>query len=543
MKLPRIVRAKPDGASVTAPALPIRRPYHSETPRAHTLWRQWLVLSALAVCMIAYGFMFSWLPPSFLLLLLTPIALVALVVIWALPDTERPPIRSMEWAFACYFISLILWPYYLAIQIPGLPLLELRRLFAGAMLFFLLVSLSTSRTFRQEMKEIVVANRTFVTLLVSFVAVQVLSLILARERMHGLMTVVKNQLGWTAVFFVSVYLFSQPGRMKRWALTLVGLALTLSVIGFFEYRNQGVLWAEHIPSFLRVNDPAMVNLLTAVFREGRYRVVTTFSVSLSLAEFLALVMPFLIHGVLTAKTPLVRLACIAADIAIFSTILLTQARVGIVGAIVAHSFYGLVWAVRRWRTQKGSLIGPAATLAYPALFVLLGVAVLSVGRLRVMTLGGGTHAASTTGRLEQAAATGPVLLRSPLFGHGPRQGAGALGYTNPAGEVSIDSYLLAMLLDYGIVGFLLYYAMFIFMVIQALRVGSRYANPELAYVMPAGVALVVWLASKVVLAQEDSTSFTYMLLGLVAASVYLARRIQAKQDAVAVAPQVVSRSR
>ncbi len=494
--------------------------------------------------MAVYGLLFASLPSSFLLLLITPIAVLTLVVIWALPDTENPPLRSLSYAFAGYFIALVMWPYYLAIQLPGLPLLEIRRLFSALMVLFLLICISTSANFRSEMGRILNSSRTFLTLLLCFVAIQFASAIFSRNPVNSLQQLIKNQISWTAIFFATSYLFSKSGNIRRWIICFVILAICLSAIGMFEYQNQAILWAEHIPSFLRVNDPAMINLLEAVFREGKYRVVTTFSVSLALAEFMALVMPFLIHGIVTAKLPLVRAICLAANVMVFTTILMTQARVGIVGAIVAHSVYGFVWAIQRWRTNKTGLIGPAATLAYPAVSVLLGVAVLSIGRLRVMTLGGGTHSASTQGRMEQFMASGPVLARSPVFGFGPRQGAATLGYTNPAGEMSIDSYILAMLLDYGILGFLLYYGMYIHMIVQAMRVGSRHREGELQFMLPAGVALCVWLASRLVLAQEDNTSLTYMLLGLIAAGVYLARRLEAEPGyGAAVAAQEVKRSR
>lgn len=503
---------------------PTRRPYQRSVSRTRSRTQRGLLLLVLAFVMGAYGVLFAALPPAFLLPLLAPIAVLALIVIWALPDIEAPPVKTMERTFVAFFVAVILWPYYLAVQIPGLPLIEPRRVFSVLSILCLLISLSTSSRFRGYLGDVIKANRTLTILMVAFVVIQAVSIAFSRYPGQGLATFIKNQMSWTAVFFISMFVFSLTGRIQRWVTTLCVLALILSVMGFLEYQNKAILWANSIPSFLRVNDPAMEDLLNSNFRAGEYRIVTTFSTSLNLAEFLALVMPFFIHGSVTAKRPLVRFACLIGDVLLITAAIMTQARVGVVGMLVAHAVYGLTWALRRWRTDKSGLIGPAATLAYPAVFGLLVAAVLSIGRLRVMTLGGGTHVASTQGRLEQAAAAGPVLMQSPIFGYGPRQGGLALGHTNQGGELSIDSYLLSMLLDYGIAGFLVYYGMFLFAIARALQVGSRFRSGEMALVLPTTVALCVWIVAKIVLSQQDSTTLSFMFLGLVAAVVYRASR-------------------
>ena len=57
--------------------------------------------------------------------LLAPPAVVAFLVIWALPDLNWAPTRSLEWLFLPVLIALIGWPDYLAIELPGLPWITL----------------------------------------------------------------------------------------------------------------------------------------------------------------------------------------------------------------------------------------------------------------------------------------------------------------------------------------------------------------------------------------------------------------------------------
>src|SRR3546814_12479875 len=75
------------------------------------------------------------------------------------------------------------------------------------------------------------------------------------------------------------------------------------------YRLERPPWVGHIPSFLKVNDPVIAAVLDGSRRssDGLYRVQTTYTTSLSSAEFLAMVMPFIIHYFLTSRSAWFRL--------------------------------------------------------------------------------------------------------------------------------------------------------------------------------------------------------------------------------------------
>ena len=287
-------------------------------------------------------------------------------------------------------------------------------------------------------------------------------------------------------------------------------------MGLAEYQNQKILWADHIPSFLKVEDESVQRMLAANFREGRYRVTTTFSVALALAEYLALVSPFLIHIMITTKKIWMRFGCMVAEVLILTVIVLTQARLGLVGFITAHAIYGLLWAARRWRTSRTDLLGPALTLAYPALLGVLCMLIVTVDGLRNRVLGNGATQASNDAREAQWAAAWPKIFGNPL-GYGPGRGADALGYTNRGGVQTIDSYFLSMALDYGLAGFFVFYGAILVAIGVAAEIGSRTKDKELAYAVPVSICLLVFMVIKFVLSQEDNHSILFMLLGMVVA--------------------------
>ncbi len=455
--LPRRKRSEGQAAHSAHPVL---ASYHRDmlTPRVRRRLKIGLFIASVIL-----GFLFSVLPNDSKAMLTVPLFVMAAFVLWLLPETGRAPTRFLARMFFCYLVGLALWPFYLAVQIPGMPLIEVRRAFLLLSVLGLLTCLSVSEKFRGEMKDIMSTMPLFFKIFLAFVLVQALSLAAPLVRSDATMAFVRNQLQWTAIIFISMYVFSKPGRVQMFANMVRVLAVILAVESMFELQNQQVLWAGHIPSFLQVSDPAMKKLLESVYRSGDYRVKGPFSVSLTFAEFLCLTLPFFIQYMLFGRSVILRLVCVVCDILVIGAILATQARLGIVGMMVAHGIYFAIWSIRFWRTHKENVFGPAVALALPGMVALAGLALVFVKRFQGVYMGGGEEAASTLGRYGQAAAFPPVFIKRPLFGWGPSQGGGALGYRNQAGDVSIDSSLLSVPLDYGITGFVLYCAMYFFL--------------------------------------------------------------------------------
>jgi hypothetical protein len=244
----------------------------------------------------------------------------------------------------------------------------------------------------------------------------------------------------------------------------------LTLVGLWEASIGRVPWAGRIPSFLVIEDEVVQRILAGTSRAatGIYRVQTTFTTSLGYAEFMAITVPFLIHYVVGPFRTAIRIAAFAALPATFYMIILTDSRLGMVGFVLALFFYLLVWGARRWRFVKGSVFGPALTLAYPVLFGVFLVGTFTVGRLRTMIWGGGAQSFSTQARIDQYSRGTEILIANP-FGHGVGMGAETLGFTNLAGVLTIDTYYLTIALEYGVLGFAAYYGMFIVAMVIAGR--------------------------------------------------------------------------
>jgi len=207
-----------------------------------------------------------------------------------------------------------------------------------------------------------------------------------------------------------------------------------------------------------------------------------------------------------------------------NAILLTDSRLGFVGFLISCVMYGFFRGALEWRQHKASLWGPAIVLAYPAVFSLFVVAIFTVQRLRVMTLGGGKTQASTQARADQVHLGLPLLFKHPL-GFGIGRGADALNYRNAGGGMTIDTYWLLIALDYGVIGFLVFYGV----ILSAAGYGffgiiGGTKEREQTVLIPLTIALVSYFIIKSIYAGVENQSIVFMMLGAVAALVYRQRR-------------------
>jgi hypothetical protein len=494
-----------------------------------------LIASAGAASL--YGILVGLGTPDFLLPLTLPLLLLALAVIWVLPESERVPGRALEGLFFAFFIAVVLWPDYLAVDIGGLPWITARRVISAPLAVVFLIALSMSALLRREIKAVLAASPVLSRFLIGFVIIQILSIALSRNVPLSIDKLVVAQLYWTLIFFVGCWVFSRPGRAERWAAMLCLMMVPLALLGLWEWWRGQVAWAGRIPSFLKVEDEAVQRILAGGSRAatGKYRVISTFTTPLGFAEYLALITPFLIHFVMGAFRPIVRIAAAFALPFTFFMVTLTDSRLGAAGFLLSFVLYLAAWGVLRWRNHHGSLFGPAVTLAYPLLFAGFIAATFTIGRLRRLVWGGGEHQFSTEAREIQYAQGFDILAGNPI-GHGIGMGAERLGYTNLAGVLTIDTYYLLIALEYGLIGFALYYGMLLLGIGKAgsTLLNAREPDRETLLLVPLAISMVVFVVIKSVFSQESNHSIIYMMLAAIMA---LSARLKARPVAQAGEPQ------
>lgn len=502
-------------ASQPPPRFPIIRPYVNPRHPARVIAR---IISplALAFACIVYGFMFGLTAPYLLIPFAVPIVVLVLLAIWALPEAHNAPTKSMELMFAAVLISLLVWPNYLALSLPGLPWITAIRLFTLPLAFLFLISLSSSSKFRGELAHALRAAPGLWLLITGFVVIQFATIPLSKSPSDLFTTVTNAQLNWTMLFLVAAWVAQQPGKANNYINLFIFLSIPMCIIAIFEASAQYLLWINNVPPFLKIDDVLAAKYMAAVTRDGVYRVKSVYASPLSFAEALALLTPFCIHITVQKYRPSYRALALFLIPTFFLCIRFTDARLGILGMLVSVLAYFLLWALLQLGRNARSLMAAAVVYAYPAAFGAAIMAVLFVYRIRVLVLGGGAQASSDDARQAQVQMGIPKILSHPQ-GYGAGNAAETLGYA-PFGMITIDNYYLSVALDYGILGFICFYGMFIAAIVAAIRAilksPAALDTPEKTLLIPLTVSMTVFVVVRGVLSQEDNHVLAFALFGL-----------------------------
>ena len=142
--------------------------------RRRSLW--WLLAPLLVLSSLIYGYLFATNAPYIVLPFFLPPVVIAGLVIWVLPAADRGPIGMLDACFVAYFVTLICWPNYLALDLPGLPWITMTRLTGFPLALALLICVSVSTEFRAKLKGVLGTSPWLWKFLVAFVVLQFLSL-------------------------------------------------------------------------------------------------------------------------------------------------------------------------------------------------------------------------------------------------------------------------------------------------------------------------------------------------------------------------------
>lgn len=500
-----------------------------------------LCLAALLVFAFIYSAAFTLIGRFLLVQFLVPIFVLLGVVVWMLPENDRPPVRALEVLAFAFLVALLCWPDYLAIALPGLPWITLLRLTGFPMAIILLMCVSVSPTFRAEMKMRLSAAPAIWKCVLAFSILALLSIGLSDDPGFSSNKFAVMLVNWITPFFVGAYVFSLPRRVQWLGYLLWGIAIYVTLIGFQEWRHSQVPWAGRIPSFLVVEDEAVKRILTGAARAatGIYRVQSKFTTSGGLAEFLSMALPFILHIMVKTRRTSTRLAAIATVPPVIWVLVKTDARLGMVGLFMSLLFYALAWGIMRWRSDKTSLFGPALTIAYPAIFTGFIVATFFVGRLRALVWGNGAQSASTETRKQMYETGVPMVLKNPL-GHGLGKGADTLGWVNGNGVLTIDTYYLAIGLEIGVIGFFVYFGMFLLAIVRGTQTVWRAPTGDALYLVPVTIALANFFIAKSVFSQVENHPLVFMLLGASVGLMWRAKLDEAARPAAVLTPTAPS---
>jgi len=143
-------------------------------------------------------------------------------------------------------------------------------------------------------------------------------------------------------------------------------------------------------------------------------------------------------------------------------------------------------------------------------------------RLHALVFGSEAYASSNDARSAQWAMGLPKILHNPL-GYGAGSAGYVLGFTSQAGQLTIDSQFLKTTLEFGVVGAVATYLMFLWAGWLGVRLSVRREDGEFGLAGAAGLMLLTDVVIKSVLAEDYNNSLSYLGVALILALLARAR--------------------
>jgi hypothetical protein len=464
-----------------------------------------------------YGLLCTILPMQMIIVPLVPILVLMALTLWLLPDTGGVQYDTIAKGML-WFIGLnAMWPNYVAINAPGLPIITPTRIALFATLVIIAFNFSTSHEMRSQ---VIKANNSLPLvrrMFWLFWLTTVVALPFSDNLFFSLTKFANNQVYWTIPFVITAWLASREGFTLRVGQILTIAVLVVAALSLPEVRTQTPIWIPHMPSFLRI-DPALLEQLStgnARAGTGAYRLRGIFTGALYYAEYLSVMFPFVVHA-LCRQRSLPGFLLLAAGVIMMGVVMyLTGSRSAMLALLLTPLTYTLLVAWRVRLQNPSSIAASLGVFSYPLAAISLALTVVFWRRLHVLVIGGGQHASSTDARETQWAMGWPKIGSRP-FGHGAGRSGDTLGYFNPGSDTpTVDSFYLTTLLDYGVLGLVFFLALFATMLWYGFRLHNRARSEEQLMMGPILVSLFNFIVIKSVASTESNLPFIFIMMGCV----------------------------
>lgn len=489
-------------------------PYTRRVNDTRHLVSKVVVVTALVLFAMLMGFFIAifglrgWFIPAI------PIVVMFAAALWMAPDIDPHFDRGIKRGFFLFMAVSLIWPKYIALNVPGVPWISLERLVMFGLMAIVLLQIATSVRMRTEIADILKSQQIMMRLFLAWFVLHLLMTLVSG--FSNISRDINDHIMWHLPFLLSAWIMSQPGNSERFLKLMLIYAMVISAVVIPEVRMGQPMWTDYIPPYLLAEDFYNGIIKDGAQRFGEYRAKSVYSVSLVFAEFIGMAGPFVLFAVFHAKAWWRAGLGTALFALLFTAAWYTNSRTALAVFVVSIPAFLLMWAVRRYRVEAGNrdMIGPVVLWAYPAFAAVLAAAILFVPRIRVRVIGGSGTQASNNAREAQWDMAIPQIIKNPL-GYGSGTVGERVPYTNLGGDFTIDAYPINLLIEYGVPGFLMFAGFFITAVFVGARAYVMAENREEMIAGAAALSILSFLVSRTILSSEGGVPLAFVLAGLI----------------------------
>ena len=441
-----------------------------------------------------------------------------------------PPLNKISFLFKLWLAMTILCPTFIVITISETEINPVR-LLAMILVLFSLLFILRSIYFRELMLRFYKEYPQILILFLAFIGFQAIGSLTRGANTEAPYLFFRQVLEVYIPVFILLVVFSEKGKLVNIVNIALGLSSLVIIFGIVELIIQQNVYLAFLPNQLISAEDYVQNVISSKVR-GEYRVQSVFSHPLVLGQFLVMTLPLYFYKIITTPSNTLKLVCV---IFIFFSIFVmnsTGNRSVYAALGVELVFVIFIFLIRLYHIKKTSFWGWILAVASP--FILLGVLLLTFIGKDFLLAGSANHAASTQARQEMVSRTVNIFASDPaglLTGYGTGQAAAKVGFISPSGVLTIDSYILTVILESGILGLISYIAFFIYVFVVGMKV-LKTTSVYKTLVVSLMVSILGYITVAIILSQVDILRFSFIFSFMVVMLASLSNKI---------APQVQNR--
>ena len=440
-------------------------------------------------------------------------------ILWALPDTPSAPIKTLHRAFFAALVVNLCLPTYYMVRLPGIPWLELRRIFLLPVVLLTAYIFAISKEERQGISTILSTQRALSICVIGFFVMGSISVLVSSNPGFSFSKLSDVGLTWYLPFFAAMIVVRAGVRVEDFYKFVAAASIPVILLGIADFLAQRNFAINVIPSGMlakmAADSPVIAGILAAnPFRNGWYRASSIYNSPLSFGEFAAMVAPVGAHYIVHGRGVLIRFFGFGFLICALAGIFASGSRGGYVGFLVGMSLLGILYVARYLRTHPRSMLAPLVTISFLLGFSAVGGLFMSSHRLNMIVFGVGVATASDNGRSEQWHMAIPHIIANPVTGYGLGRGAEVVGWAAPGGDVSIDSFALSMIVETGVPGFIFYFGIIAIGMMVAAKTYLRDADPQAEIGAGLAASLSAYGIYRFFLSQHENQMLFFLFLAL-----------------------------
>jgi O-antigen ligase len=443
------------------------------------------------------------------------VAAPGLVLLWVMPDLPLVWPRLIRKTFFVMLIADLCIPNYYMVQFAGLPWISARRIATFSLIVPFLIAIAASSDVRRRITERMSSSLLIFICAAGYLVMATLSITTSLDPSLSLSTLTDAILSWYVPFFAMIYIVRDEDDAVFILKIICFCAIFITGAGLLERLIQRNIFVELLPKGMLTqfieNNPVYQHIVPddhTHWRDGLYRSFSTFTVALSFGEFEIIVIPIGLFFALFRENVLERILGWAVVFGGIIGIFCSGSRGAWMAVLTSVPVFIAIWSIRKANNNRASLAPAIVSLTGVVSFVVVIGLIVFWQRAHNIFLGGGETAASNEGRYLQWAAGIPFIKSNPITGYGLAAGGGVIQ------QMSIDSYVLSLLLETGVPGLVFFGGLLLLPIWHGVRNFISDMSESGAVAGALACSFVAFTIYRLVLSQRENHMLIFSLLAI-----------------------------